>query len=76
MLGQWCNYVQFCQVVFLHTHKTDIGVEILEQNGVLRFWAIQSLKVVESPIDVTLDDRISSLVLLTEIWLNCTVYID
>ena len=44
--------------------------------GVLSFWVLQSLKVAESMGDVTLDDRISSLVFLTEIWLNKTDFID
>lgn len=44
--------------------------------GVLSFWVLQSLKVAESSGDVTLDDRISSLVFITEIWLNKTDFID
>ena len=44
--------------------------------GVLSFWVLQSLKVAESSGDVTLDDRISSLVFITEIWLNHTDFID
>lgn len=43
---------------------------MLELNGVLSYWVFQSLKVAESSGEVTLDDRITSLVLLTEIWLS------
>ena len=44
--------------------------------GVLSFWVLQSLKVAESSGEVTLDDRIGSLLFLTEIWLNKTDFID
>jgi hypothetical protein len=44
--------------------------------GILSFWVLQSLKVAESSGEVTLDDRIASLVFLTEIWLTSTDYID
>ena len=43
--------------------------------GVLSFWVLQSLKVAESSGEVTLDDRISSLVFLTEIWLAKSEFI-
>ena len=44
--------------------------------GVLSFWVLQSLKVAESAGEVTLDDRVTSLVFITEIWLNKTEFID
>ena len=45
-------------------------------SGVLSYWVLQSLKVAESHSEITLDDRIASLLLLTEIWLNKTEFID
>jgi len=45
-------------------------------NGVLSFWVFQSLKTAESTGEVTLDDRITSLVFLTEIWLLRPDFID
>ena len=45
-------------------------------NGVLSFWVLQSLKVAESTGEVTLDDRITSLIFLVEIWLNSTEFLD
>lgn len=56
----------------MSTCKSEIAIEVLEVNGVLSFWVFQSLKVAESSGDVTLDDRVTSLVFLTEIWLNST----
>lgn len=76
MLGQYSESATFNQIVFQATFKSQIGLEVLLQTDVLTYWVQQSLKVVESPIDVTLDDRISSLIFLTEIWINCTAYFD
>ena len=55
---------------------TEIFTETIEMSGVLSYWVLQSLKVAESHNEITLDDRISSLLLLTEIWLNKTEFID
>ena len=44
--------------------------------GVLSYWVLQSLKVAESNSEITLDDRIASLIFLTEIWINKTEFID
>ena len=76
LLGNWSDYVQFSQTLFLATGKTQQGLEALEQNGVLSFWIMQSLKIAESPGEVTLDDRITSLVFLCEMWLNQTEFFD
>ena len=51
-------------------------METIEMSGVLSYWVLQSLKVAESRTDITLDDRIASLLFLTEIWLNRTEFID
>ena len=45
-------------------------------SGVLSYWVLQSLKVAESQSEITLDDRIASLLFLTEIWINKTEFID
>ena len=62
--------------IFTAVHNTDLGREVLEMNGVLSFWVFQSLKTAESTGEVTLDDRITSLVFLTEIWLLRPDFID
>ena len=62
--------------LFNTTLHSEQAHETLEMTGVLSFWVLQSLKTAESSGDVTLDDRISSLVFLTEIWLNRTDFID
>ena len=41
----------------------------------MSFWVLQSLRVAEGPVDITLDDRIQSLVFLTEIWLAAPEFI-
>ena len=70
MIPQWSDYAIFCQDLFTNTCKSQIGSEVLELKGVLSYWILQSLKVAESSGEVTLDDRITSLVFLTEIWLT------
>lgn len=50
--------------------QTELGHEILQESGILSYWVLQSLRVAEGTIDITLDDRIQSLVFLTEIWLT------
>ena len=54
----------------------EIGKQALEMSGVLSHWVLQSLRVAESLDEITLDDRITSLVLLTEIWINRPGSID
>ena len=76
LLGNWSDYALFSLTVFNATIHSEIGNDTIEMNGVLSFWILQSLKVAESSGEVTLDDRISSLVLLTEIWLTRTDFID
>ena len=75
MMG-WCEYATFCQTVFMATYNSELGQEVLDMGGVLSFWVLQSLKIAESTGEVTLDDRIGSLVFLTEIWINKTEFID
>ena len=76
MHSSWSEYAIFCQTIFMATHQSEIGQEVLEMNGVLSFWVLQSLKVAESTGEVTLDDRITSLIFLVEIWLNSTEFLD
>ena len=76
LLGPWSDYAVFCMRIFTAVHNTDLGREVLEMNGVLSFWVFQSLKTAESTGEVTLDDRITSLVFLTEIWLLRPDFID
>ena len=45
-------------------------------SGVLSHWVLQALRVAESSDEITLDDRITSLVLLTEIWINRPALVD
>jgi hypothetical protein len=49
---------------------------MVDQSGVLRYWTLNSLKIAESNNEVTLRDRIVSLVFLTEIWLNKPQYVE
>ena len=76
LLHQWSDYALFCQSVFDSTYHSEQGREVIEMTGVLSFWVLQSLKVAESSGQVTIDDRITSLVFLTEIWLNRTDFFD
>ena len=45
-------------------------------SGVLSYWVLQSLKIADSKGEITLDDRIASLVFLTEIWICKPEFID
>jgi hypothetical protein len=51
-------------------------LEVLEQSGVLKFWVAESFKVADVNNLVLLNDRITSMVLLTEIWLARPNYFD
>jgi len=48
---------------------------VFEIKGVLKYWTLTSLRVAESSGEVTLDDRIISLVLVTEILMEKSEYI-
>jgi len=41
----------------------------------MSFWVLQSLRVAEGTVEITLDDRIQSLVFLVEIWLTAPDFI-
>ena len=51
------------------TINSKLGLELLEQSGVLSYWIMMALKIAESNAEVPLNDRIISLVFLTEIWI-------
>ena len=76
LISPWNEYTNFCQSIFCATHYSDQGREVIEMTGVLSFWVLQSLKIAESSGEVTIDERIASLVFLTEIWINKADYID
>ena len=50
--------------------NSDLSYHVIEQSGVLKYWLINSLRIAESNNEVPLNDRIASLVFLTEIWLG------
>lgn len=56
--------------------NTPLAAEVIEQSGVLKFWIMSCLRVAESNNEVPLNDRIVSLVFLTEIWLGRPQYVD
>ena len=48
----------------------------MEQGGILKFWVAESFKIADVNNQVSLNDRISSMVLLTEVWLAKPNYLD
>jgi hypothetical protein len=75
-LPSWSAYCAICADIFARSAGNDLYNMAVESSGVLKYWIINSLKVAESAGDVTLNDRIISLVLLTEIWLGNPKFVD
>lgn len=63
-------YATLCNDIFVSSLNTDLANAVIEQSGVLKYWLINSLRIAESNNEVPLNDRIASLVFLTEIWLG------
>jgi len=49
---------------------------VIEQTGILKYWIMNSLKIADANFEVPLNDRIISLVFLTEIWLVKPKYVN
>jgi hypothetical protein len=75
-LPSWASYATLCNDIFVQSLNTDLGKVVVEQSGVLKYWLINSLRIAESNNEVPLNDRIASLVFLTEIWLGRPQYVD
>ena len=75
-MSSWSNYATFAHNIFTSCINSEIGSEVIEQSGVLSFWTIQSLKIAESQDEIPLDDRITSLQFIVEVWLERTQFID
>ena len=58
------------------TRNEPLYDQIIRKTEIVSFWVLQALKVAESPSQISLDDRMISLVLLTDIWLAETFVID
>ena len=56
--------------------NTELYSEVIEQSGVVKFWIMNTLKIAESINEVTLNDRIVSLIFLTEMWICKPAYVD
>ena len=69
LVPSWTDYAHVCNDLFKMTINSKLGLELLEQSGVLSYWIMMALKIAESNAEVPLNDRIISLVFLTEIWI-------
>ena len=56
--GSWSEYASLCKWLLLPELATELGQETIQESGVLSFWVLQSLRIAEGTIDITLDDRI------------------
>lgn len=69
-LPSWTTYATLCNDIFVNTLNSELSHHVIEQSGVLKYWLINSLRIAESNSEVPLNDRIASLIFLTEIWLG------
>lgn len=76
LLATWSDYGNVCADVFRLTVGSQLATELIEQSGVLSYWIMASLKVAESTSEVPLNDRIISLVLMTEIWVQRPMFVN
>lgn len=51
-------------------------MEVVEQSGVIKFWVTELFRQADVNSVVSLDDRMMSCVLLTEVWLHKPNFID
>jgi hypothetical protein len=75
-MQQWYLYAQLCTDIFVSTVGQQLSMEVLEQGGVLKFWVSECFRVADVNNQVSLNDRITSMVLLTEVWLVRPNYFD
>jgi len=68
-VATWSEYVEFCHNVFVASVDTDIGKAAFEESGVLSYWVTETIKIAESVTEVPLNDRVSSLVFVCQIWI-------
>lgn len=70
LLASWADYASVCNDLMLMTLNSPTAHELIDRSGVLSYWIMTSLKVAESTSEVPLNDRIISLVFMTEIWIQ------
>ena len=70
LLVNWSDYSQTCSDLFMMTLNAPLAGELIDQSGVLSYWIMATLKVAESNDEVPIDDRITSLLFMVEIWIN------
>lgn len=58
--GSWSEYASLCSWLLLPYADIDMGVNVIQDSGVLSFWVLQGLRIAEGTTDmqVTIDDRI------------------
>ena len=56
--------------MFVASAETPVGTELFEESGVLSYWVVETVKIAESVTEVPLNDRVSSLVFVCQIWLQ------
>ena len=69
-MDSWSDYVEFCHNLFVSQADTRVGKETFEDSGVLSYWITSSIKVAESQGEIPINDRTSSLVFVSQIWLT------
>ena len=52
------------------TVNSPLAADLIDQSGVLSYWIMATLKVAESNDEVPIDDRITSLIFMVDIWIN------
>jgi hypothetical protein len=53
-----------------------VGKEVFEDSGVLSYWVTASIKKAESQGEIPINDRTSSLVFVSQIWLMKSDYMN
>jgi hypothetical protein len=66
----WTSYAELCHDLFVATADTQAGRETFEKSGVLSYWITACIKMAENTGEVPLNDRVASLVFVTQIWLQ------
>ena len=75
MVPSWTDYANVCNDLFKASVNTKLGSELIEQSGVLSYWIMMALKIAESNTEVPLNDRIISLIFMTEIWIQKPAFV-
>jgi hypothetical protein len=76
LLPNWSEYIEFCHNVFLTSADTLISKEAFEESGVLSYWISSTLAMAESEVKVPLNDRVSSMVFVAQIWLQKSDFVN